>query len=342
MPEETADAAAADAAVAPGRAERHLTRTPALVGVVLLVAAAGWTLAADDLGFPGFLLMILGGWCLGFAFVNTVFAMQPVRLGVMLHIGVAVALGLAMYAMIEHGSRLVDGLPEQARAPILVLQIAAGPAAGWIWLGLLSRLADVFTRRDRARRPTPTTPTWEREPDGDGSGVRFSALPLRMSTITRATVVMVVVLGAAGVALLIALDDLVMRLGARVAIIALGILIAFPAYLGVLAVVRRRTLRCTLAFGNDEVRVVAGARTHVIPFRELDALVWRRGTDYARVEVRVDGVDLSLVVGLAKPARGRTPELPELPRRVFRRLELAGMSVERSRRDEIVTFRRAS
>jgi hypothetical protein len=226
------------------------------------------------------------------------------------------------------------------RAVVVVLQIAAGPAAGWIWLGLLSRLTDLIGRRDAKRRPPPAAPEWEREEGRDGSGVEFTALDLRMGTLTLAIVGVVLVVGLAGTALLIAFDDAVMRVGARLAIILVGVLVGLPVYLLLRGALRRRTLSCGVAFGTDELRIRAGTATHRIPFRHLQHLVWRTRSDYARIEVRGAGVDLSLIAGLAAPSPGRTGELPALPRRVFRRLELAGMRVERSRRDEVVTFRR--
>jgi hypothetical protein len=112
-------------------------------------------------------------------------------------------------------------------------------------------------------------------------------------------------------------------------------------YLLLLSVVRRRTEQVIVAFGNDELRVTVGGALHVIRYRELVFLHWGVRGDYARIEARGAGVDLSLFAGLAKPPPGRTSELPPLPRRVFRRLELAGLSVERRRRGEVVVFRRA-
>lgn len=321
---------------------RRFVRDPLMVGLVLLAAAIVWTLAGDDLGFFPFLLMLIGGWSLAFSFVNATMDMRPVRNGVVLEFGVATVLTALMLFMIEFGGKdLLDSLPEGARAVIVVLQIAAAPATGWIWLGLLSRITDLFRRRDGEKRPAPAPPEWQREDGGDGSRVEFPALDLRMRALTLGIIGVVVLVGLAGTALLIAFDDAVMNMGPRVVILVMGVVVGLPVYLLVRAGLRRRTLRCTLAFGDDELRIRAGSSSHRIPFSELQTLVWRMRSDYARVEVRAAGVDLSLIVGLAKPPAGRTAELPPLPRRVFRRLELEGLTVERSRRDEVVTFRRA-
>ncbi len=319
---------------------RRFVRAPFAWGLLLLVAAMVWTVAGDDLSFFPFLLMLVGGWSVAFSFVNATMEMRPVRAGVAVHLGVGVCLTAVMVVVIRSDGVLLAGLPEPIRAIVVVLQIAAGPAAGWIWLGLLSRLTDLIGHRDAKKRPPPTAPEWERENGGDGSGVEFSALDLRMRTLTLVIVGVVLVVGVAATALLIAFDDTVMRLGARLVIILMGAAVGLPVYLLLRGALRRRTLSCSVAFGNDELRIRAGTAMHRIPFRQLQHLVWRTRSDYARIEVRGAGVDLLLIAGLAAPPPGRTGELPALPRRVFRRLELAGLSVERSRRDEVVTFRR--
>lgn len=319
---------------------RKLVRNPVIWGVVLLLAALGFTLAGDDLSFFPFLLMLVGGWCFGFSFVNATLGMVPARNGAVLHVGVAVVLGALMVFVTEFGGDLIEPLPESARAVVVVVQLAAIPATGWIWLGVIGRVTDLFARRDAKKRPPLVPPEWEREESGDGSVVRFPGIELRMRRLTQAIVAIVLVVGLLGVAVLIALDDIVMRVGPRIAIILLGVVIGLPAYLLLTAVLRRRTEACSVAFGNDELRVRVGAVAHTVPFRELEYLRWRPRSDYARVEVRGAGVDLSLVTGLAKPPTGFSAELPALPRRVFRRLELAGLAVEKSRRDDVITFRR--
>ncbi|MCS3443722.1 hypothetical protein [Microbacterium phyllosphaerae] len=336
-PESTADRRIRDTVT------RRFVRDPLIIGLVLLAAAIAWTLAGDDLSFFPFLLMLLGGFGLAFSFVNATMEMRPARKGVVLQLGVAAVLTALMIFVVEFGGAdLLAHLPEPARAVILVLQIAAGPAVGWIWLGLLSRISDLFRRRDRSTRPAPTPPDWQREEHGDGSRVEFRALDLRMRALTLVIIGVVLVLGLAGTALLIALDDAVMSMGPRVAIIVMGAVVGLPAYLLLRATLRRRTLSCAVAFGNDELRIRTDSSTHRIPFTELETLVWRMRSDYSRVEVRGADTDLSLIVGLAKPSEGRTAELPALPRRVVRRLELAGVTLEPSRRAEMVRFRRAA
>lgn len=324
----------------PAAVGRKLIRNPLVWGGLLLAGAIVATLAGDDLSFFPFLLMLVGGWCFGFAFVNATLRMTPSRTGAFLHAAVAILLGAAIAFVVEFGKDLLAPLPEQVRAITVVLQLAAIPAAGWIWLGLLSRITDALTGREAKRRPTPVTPEWERDESGDGSLVRFPGIPLHMRVLTGAIIAIVVVFGLGGTLLVIAFDDLVLRLGARLAIILVGILIALPVYLVLTAVLRRSTEACTVAFGNDELQLTVGDHTDVIRFHDLEHLLWRTRSDYARIEVRAPGVDRSVIAGLAKPSAGRTAELPVLPRRVFRRLELAGMTLQHTRRSDAVAFER--
>lgn len=307
-------------------------------GFVLLAAATALTLGTGDLDILQLLLMLVGGWCFGFAFVNT--TMRMPRNGVVLHIAVAVVLGALMAFITEYGGWPIEMLPEAVRGVLVVLWMAAIPATGWIWLGLLGRVTDALTRRERKNAPIRFAPEWERDERGDGSFVRFPAVELRLRHLTIAIVGIVVVVGLLELAILIAFDDIVLNLGPRMLIIVIGLVLGLPAYLVLTAVLRRRTEQCAIAFGDDEVRIDVGGAASVIRFSDLEHLRWRGRSDYARVEIRAAGIDLSLFTGIAKAPAGRTSELPPLPRRVFRRFELAGLVVEKSRRGEVITFRR--
>lgn len=336
MTEDTAAARSVRATVT-----RKLVRNPLVWGGVLLLGAVGFTLAGDDLSFFPYLLMLVGGWCFGFAFVNATLGMVPARNGAMLHAGVALVLGALVITVVEFGGELREPLPEAVRRVALVLQLAAVPAVGWIWLGLLSRVLALIPPRDAKKRPRLVTPRWERDERGGGSLVRFAAIPLRMRSLTQAIVVIVVVGGLLGGGLLIALDDIVMRMGPRIAVVLLGLVLGLPVYLLLMAMLRRRTVQCSVVFTDNEVRVDVDDTTHRIPFPAVEFLRWRCRSDYARIEVRGAGADLSLFTGLATPPRGLSAELPALPERVHRRLEQTGLVVENARRGEVITFRRA-
>lgn len=309
-----------------------------ICGLVLLTAAFFAMLITNDLGIVPLLLMLVGGWCLGFAVLNLTFRMR--RNGLFLHIAVTVVLCAEGFAMVEFGGPLLAALPEPVGVALVVVQMATITAAGWLLLGLIGRVTDALARRERRNAPTRTTPEWERDPSGDGSFVSVRVVETRMRRLTCAIVAIVVFVSGAGIALLIALDDAVMGVGPKLSIVIMGLVLGLPAYGVLTTVLRRRTRDCRIAFGNDEVRVAVGGDTSVVRFADIERLRWRCDSDYARIELRGSDVDLSLFTGLAKPATGRTAELPALPRRVFTRLERVGLGVSRSRRGDVVTFSR--
>lgn len=317
---------------------RRLLFSPSLWGVGSLAAAVIVVLGTSDLELPQMFLMLVGGWLLGIAFVNLTHRMP--RHGLALHILGAVAIAAVLVVLAEAGGQLLARSPDVVRAAVIVVQLAAVTGGAWTWIGLLARVTDALTRRERRRAPARVAPEWEREESGDGSAVRFPAVELRMREVVAAIVGIVLVVASVGLVLMIAFDDVVMHLGARLSIVLLGLVLGLPVYAAFTLWLRRRTESCTVAFGNDEIRVVVGERNAVIPFSALEHLRWRMRSDYARVEVRGAGTDLSLFAGLARVPADRTAELPAVPRRVFRRLELAGFTIERSRRDEVVTVRR--
>lgn len=183
-------------------------------------------------------------------------------------------------------------------------------------------------------------PTWEETPEG--AQARFAAIPLRMRTLV-ALILVTVLAGGIGAALLvIALDGVLLRAGARVTVIAVGVLIALPAYAVLRALLRRRTVTCRIAMAREGLILEAGAMTLRMAYADVDEIVWRPSSDYARVEVRGAGVDVSLLVGLARPLAGRSATLPGLAGRLPRLLERAGLSLVRSRRGDVSRFVRSA
>ncbi|MFK4761736.1 hypothetical protein ACI3KS_12435 [Microbacterium sp. ZW T5_45] len=327
------------ASVAPSASERPvLVRGPALIAVLLLAAGVAVTLLTEDLGIAQFLLLLGGGWCAGFSFVNAVEQMP--RNGLVLHLAVTIVLAAILVTVITSGSALIESVPEPLRGVLLTLNLAAIPATGWIVLGLLGRVTQGLRRREEARRPLRAVPDWQRDDSGDGSIVAFTAIEMPFRALTRAIVWIVVLVGALAVVLLIAFSDIVLHFGARLSIIVVGVVLALPAYSILTARLRRRTVACTLALGNDEVRIDVGGAASVIRYSRLDHLLWREKSDYARVEVRGAGTDISLLVGIATAAPGVAAELPPLPRRIIRRFEREGLVRTVKRRGGGVEFRR--
>ncbi|MFF2273659.1 hypothetical protein ACFVTX_15385 [Agromyces sp. NPDC058136] len=326
-----------------------MLRSPLVWAALCFALTVPWFVTGQGMEFVPYVLMLVGGWLCGFSFVNLTFRMTPERNGVIVHVIGAVVAGALVWLMVDVGQPLLETAPEPIKIAFIIAQFATIPAAGWIWLGLIHRITWAVGRPSK-KRPARVTPEWVRAETGRGSEVRFTAVPMTMRALTTAIVLIVAVVGAIAVVALIALDDYIMQLGPRFAIFVVGVVLALPAYVIYMAIVQRRTLDCTIGFGDDRLwlRTSSGAATAtepsatVVKFDQLDELVWRCRSDYARIELRGANLDLSLITGISKSRPGFTSELPELPRRVRGRLVDLGFELDRSKRDEVLTFRRAT
>ena len=254
----------------------------------------------------------------------------------MVHVAGGVAAVPLLYLSGEVPAAFLEHAPEAVRALLFEARMALVPAAGWVWITLLARFTSLIRRRDESRRPPG--PDWEG--DGEGAVVRFTAVPFRARAYS--TTVGAIV-GATTVAVLIFLvvtGGTVLLHGPRLAVLLLGLVFVLPAYLLFGAVLRRRTVPCAVRFVRDRLRIEVDGAVHDVAVRDLELLRWRSGSTLARIEVRAPGVDLSLIVGMARPPEGRSPDLPPLSRRRRRVLEVAGLVEERSRDRAVLTFRR--
>lgn len=306
-------------------------RSPWAWGALLLLIALPWYLSGVGLDLLPYLLTLVGGWTFGFSFVNLTLRM-PQQRGLVLHVVVAV-LAAAVVATVIFGDIIPPaGLPDRFRALLVLLQMAAIPAIGWTWLALIGRVTSAVQRP----RVEKTVPGFGRE--NDGSIVRFPAVRMPIRDLRIAVVVLVVVLGGGAVALLIAFDAFV--LGPKMTVILLGTVIGLPAYYGLMAYYHRRTIEASVWFAPGRMRIVADAERFEVDFADIRMLRWRTDSEEARVEVRTDAVELSLIAGLARVPKGAAAALPGLPRHVRRSLELAGLSPGTGRAKGMTTWTR--
>lgn len=167
-------------------------------------------------------------------------------------------------------------------------------------------------------------PAWDRSTDA--RTVRFQALILSMRALTLLIIGLVLVLGSAGTALLIATDPLAVNIGPKRSAIVVGLLLGLPAYAIFMVVLRRRARACSVTFDERGIRLQVGTRRDSIPYADLDELRWRTDSDYARIETLTAGRRRTLLVGLAKPAPGRSAGLPPLRYEIQEWLSDAGLS----------------
>jgi len=289
-------------------------------GVLLLLIATPWYLSGAGTDVLPYLLTLVGGWTFGLSFVNFTLGM-PARSGLVLHLTVAVVFGFLSWATIFEHIIIDERLPEAARAALFLLQMASIPAIGWVWLALIGRATSAF----RTPRVERSAPEWTREQGG--SIVRFPAVAMRLWELNTAIVVIVLAGGGAVLTVLIALDSFVF-----------GPLVGLPAYLAFRAHYRRRTVDASVRFDSDSIRVTYGTNSVDAPLQSIRMLRWRTDSEEARIELRTDTADLSLVAGLARVPKGVAGGLPPLPRFVRRSLELAGLERKQGRAQGLTTW----
>ncbi|MFD5226380.1 hypothetical protein ACFWHT_12230 [Microbacterium sp. NPDC058342] len=302
-----------------------------LWGVVLLGIALPWYLSEAGLDLLPYLLTLVGGWALGLSLVNLTLRLGP-RLGLAVHVSAAVAFGVVLTWATSGGGAATEALPDRARAALFLLQMAAIPAAGWVWLALIGRASEAVRRPARPKR----VPEWTRE--GDGSVVRFPAVRMPLRHLRIAVVVIVAVLGGVLLTLLIAFDAYVV--GPKMTIILAGAVLGLPAYFALTAFYRRGTIDAFVRFDGGRMLVASGDERYDLSLADVTLLRWRTDSEEAHVEVRTAEVQISLIAGLARTGKDAAAALPPLPRHVLRKLELAGLTAEQGRAKGMTTWRR--
>lgn len=280
--------------------------------------------------FPPYLLTLLTGWLCGFAFVGFTLGMARKPWGVALHVLGALVTGALLSWVTFADSSVLKDLPGTARSLLLFVQLGAIPGVAWIWLALLGRVTVLASKPAKGAKPPRITPGWEAT--RKGTQVRFSAIPMPMRTFTVIIAAVVLVVGALVVILLSTVDWFLKTGSAQVIILVVGVVFALPAYTLFRSIVGRTTIPCSISFNEDCLRVEAGHEASVVPYSELERLIWRCDSDYARVEVQGGGHDISLIVGVARMPNSVLPQLPPLSQRTLARLAQAGFEVQRTRR----------
>jgi len=320
----------------PGPIWRRILCMPLLWALLCGALALPGYLAGDP-GFLLFLFTLIGGWLCGFSFVNATLRMPATR-GLIVHVAGAVGAGLLLWLLIEAVPGLLAPKPNPARAFLAVLQMAAVPAAGWVWLGLISRITAMIGARDAAK--ALPAPQWQ--PAERGSLVRFRAVSLSPRGLVLwcslaagiAITALVIVLWVTG--------DRVLHVGPKLLLLLYIAIPGLPAYLVTSWILRSRALSCAVRFDADRLRIEIDGVEEWIRYRDLDRLVWRADGDFARIEARGPGVDLRLIAGIARKTGGTATVLPALSRRAVRSMEEAGLTARTMRGGRALAFERTT
>lgn len=286
-------------------------------------------------GFFGFVLSLVAGWLIGQAVLGVLDRVSPAwKQALVLTVIVGAGWG-TMYLFMSRDA-LLGGTAAMGGA-FLALWMAGLVAIGWMTLGLPSYLIGLIPRSKRAElTQVGSLPEWRAAPE-TGTILEFDAVPMRFGTLVLLILVTIMLGGAIVVALMIAVP---LPFPPKLRIVMFGILAAFPLYFALSSLLRARTEHCSVQLLDQGVRLVVGGRPGEWRYAELESLIWRRSTDYARIELGAPGARLSLLVGQAKPSEGVRPELPRLPQRARDGLERAGLLERPTRHPDLLRYRR--
>lgn len=311
---------------------------PLLWAAVFFALAIPGYLTGIGLDFLPYICGLIGGWLCGLSVVNLTYRMPDQQRALWVHLGIAVVSGALLYALITTGPSPVKVLVTPYRELFFLIQMAAIPAIGWVWIAFLGRLTTLAQRPSRAPQKQRTAPTWIA--DERGSAVEFSAIAMRLSTLGW-IIALTIAIVAPFVALTLIWADWFLRIaGTYLIIIAVGLVFALPAYAVLTRVLRRRTQRCTIRFHGPTLEVTVGEEVLSLNLGELTSFTWRTTTDYARVEVRTATTRRSLITGIARAPRGVLPELPPLSGAMRNSLRAAGLQERPARRPGVSLFAR--
>jgi hypothetical protein len=316
--------------------------------------AASLPLLGTEHDFWGFLLALLAGWLGAHAAVRVLVPLRPAWLSVTLHVVLGAVVAALLLGMVS-AAEWRDALPSALLPGLLVLQFAAAPAAGWVWLTLIGRVTGAVRDGASRREAALTEPAWVR--DDDGWGLELRAVPLRRGAFRAIGVGLGVLAFVVVGGFVLVFDDLAQRMSPLVMILVLGWTLGLPGYLVLRALARSRTVAISLRVDGERMRVlrteegapqpdalVLATPLFDAPVTELRRLRWSARSAPTRAEVLRDGgSSIVLLIGMAKRPKGESPMLPPLPRQLLRALETAGLSAKASKRshdEELVLERR--
>lgn len=292
--------------------------------VVCFAIALPWTITGRAVDFVPFVCLLIAGFLCGISVLRALSRAKSQRAAFWLHLELAIAfvvLGVLLVPRLsEISEQLLTVLPEAVVSLLWACFMMSITGVGIIWLGLLSRVTAMVTSRSG---PDPEPPQWESV--GPGARIAFTAVVMTRS----AYLVLVSCAGLVGAAVCVSVfvlaEPIVGRWGPKLLLLVFGICIGVPIYFAVRGVLRSRSRACTVTFARGRIIVTAGERRIDNALGDLDALVWHESGEAARIELRSGATELTLLVGVARQARGVRAALPPLSRRVRAELAEAGL-----------------
>lgn len=309
-----------------------------------LCFAAGVGLIGPNLAFSGYLMALLAGWFLAVALVGALHRIQPRALSVATHVGLGVAMGLLLYLLVTAPSWR-GALPPLLKPALVVLQMGAAPAAGWVWITLLGRIGGAMQEESKRRAAQLQEPQWTRE--GPGWLLSLPAVPMRRAFLHGTGAALFVLSAVLLSGFILTFYDLALRMSPMVMLLVLGWTVGLPVYLILAALARRHTVPLALRVNREHVQVQRtddGTVLFEAPLGRIRRLQWAGRSAPTRVALQTDAdEDIVLLIGMARRPAGVAATVAPLPPELLRTLQRAGLSPAPSRRpqDEDLTLLRA-
>lgn len=299
---------------------RRLALAGVIAGSVLLALSAVLFAVGVEPEFLAFITALVGGVTWGVVLGGLLIG-DAGWAGVGRITLAAAILGALSWLLQTQFGPAVAGGPRWVGGVIIAVQFALIPAAGWLAMTAISALSQMARSPVNVREPV----TWTHE--ARSSWLSFEAIPMTLGALALSIIVIVVCLGLAIAAILSLGGEPLLFVGPRFMITLLGVTAGLPAYIVLLAILRRRQVSVTAHLDETRLVLTVGADRHEIAYADITELCWGGAGESSRLVVSSrDGRTLSLVAGLAKVPAGRSAALPGLPRPVRTRLELAGLS----------------
>lgn len=302
-------------------------------------------LIGPDLALGGYLMALLAGWLAAFALIGGVRRIEPQRLSMAVHVALGVAMGLLLYLLTARNG-LRATLPSHLKPAFLVLQLGAVPAAGWVWMTFIGRISGAVKADSDRRAAQLKEPEWVKE--GDAWCLHTPAVPVRRRTLYGIVAALFVLGTAVFCGFLLFFYDRALRMSPMLMLLVLGWTVGMPVYLLLGVWARRRTVLLTLRVTAQRWRVLrADGGTPLVdaPLASIRRLQWAGRSSPTRVALQTDdGVDIVLLIGMARHDRGAASTLAPLPQELIRLLRGLGVEVAspRSQKEALTVARKQS
>lgn len=242
------------------------------------------------------------------------------------HIALGVAMGLLLY-LLTAKTGLRTALPPHLKPAFLVLQLGAVPAAGWVWMTFIGRISGAVKADSDRRAAQLKEPQWSKE--GDAWCLHTPAVPVRRRTLYGIAAALFVLGTAVFCGFLLFFYDWALRMSPMLMLLVLGWTVGMPVYLLLGVWARRRTVPLTLRVTAERLQAQREDDGSVLvdaPLASIRRLQWAGRSSPTRIALQSDeGVDVVLLIGMARRPKDIASTLRSLPPDLLQALRTTGL-----------------